>query len=113
MCGVPGDIPEQPAIDRQCATAIPGACGVPLLSAAAFAIARHDRRSLTVEQLTACRIAYEAGAAFAEFAERHVMSDASMRTLLLAVGVQSRPRGQILNVVLDDAGQASAPTRSR
>jgi hypothetical protein len=52
------------------------------------------RRALTVEQLTACRIAYERdGASYRELGAQYGCSHSTIRALLAAVGVQSRPVG--------------------
>jgi transposase-like protein len=51
-------------------------------------------RSLTPDQLTAARRAYEAGASFREIAAEHGVSHATIRMMLRAVGVESRPVGR-------------------
>ncbi len=49
-------------------------------------------RSLTTADLTRARLAYEAGATFAN---QHHVAEVTMRRMLRSLGVEPRPRGNV------------------
>jgi hypothetical protein len=63
--------------------------------------------SLTVADLTAARVAYEAGQTFAAIGQGYGVPESTMRRLLRAVGIEPRPRGivpvAIPPIVLEEA----------
>jgi transposase-like protein len=50
-------------------------------------------RKLSLEDINAARLAYEAGATYRDLAEQFGVAMSTIRTLLVAVGVTSRPEG--------------------